>query len=310
VNLQFFTEVGEITTDLGKSFTRDRDDVYEEQQERVLRHKLKSAFKSFIDRVEQQTKNQVEFEVPFRELGFFGVPHRSTCFLQPTSSALGNVVEWPTFVVVLEEVELVHFERVQFQLKHFDMVFIFKDYFKKPAMISSIPMQSIDAVKDWLNSCDIKYTEGLQSLNWAKIMKTITDNPEAFFADGGWEFLDPQEEEVDQDDDSEVEDQTFKVSDDGAEEESSDDGSDEDFSGEDEEESEEEELGSDESSGKDWSDLEQEAAKQDKERAREEAEYDSRDASRRGGGSKHKMSGGSSSHKSKGMPPPKKHRKF
>ena len=211
LDLQFFTEVGEITTDLGKSFTRDRDDVYEEQQERVLRHKLKSAFKSFIDRVEQQTKNQVEFEVPFRELGFFGVPHRSTCFLQPTSSALANVVEWPTFVVVLEEVELVHFERVQFQLKHFDMVFIFKDYFKKPAMVSSIPMQSIDAVKDWLNSCDIKYTEGLQSLNWAKIMKTITDNPEAFFADGGWEFLEPQEEELDVDDDSEVEDETFKV---------------------------------------------------------------------------------------------------
>ena len=210
-DLQFFTEVGEITTDLGKSFTRDRDDVYEEQQERVLRHKLKSAFKSFIDRVEQATKSQVEFEVPFRELGFFGVPHRSTCFLQPTSSALCNVVEWPTFVVVLEEVELVHFERVQFTLKHFDMVFIFKDYFKKPAMISSIPMASIDAIKDWLNSVDIKYTEGLQSLNWTKIMKTITDNPEAFFADGGWEFLDPQEEELDQDDDSEVEDETFKV---------------------------------------------------------------------------------------------------
>ena len=211
-DLQFFTEVGEVTTDLGKNFMRDRDDIYEEQQERILRHKLKSAFKSFIDKVEQLTKNKVEFEVPFRELGFFGVAHRTTCFLQPTSSSLCNVTEWPTFVAMLEEVELVHFERVQFQLKHFDMVFIFKDYFKKPAMVSSIPMTSIDAVKDWLNSCDIRYTEGLQSLNWQKIMKTITDNPEAFFEEGGWEFLQPDDDQnADDDEESEAEDETFKV---------------------------------------------------------------------------------------------------
>ena len=42
------------------------------------------------------------------------------------------------------------------------------------------------------SSCDIRYTEGVQSLNWAKIMKTITDDPEAFFETGGWTFLDPE----------------------------------------------------------------------------------------------------------------------
>lgn len=42
------------------------------------------------------------------------------------------------------------------------------------------------------SSCDIKYTEGIQSLNWAKIMKTINDNPEEFLENGGWSFLDPQ----------------------------------------------------------------------------------------------------------------------
>lgn len=41
------------------------------------------------------------------------------------------------------------------------------------------------------SSCDIKYTEGIQSLNWAKIMKTINDDPEAFIDNGGWSFLDP-----------------------------------------------------------------------------------------------------------------------
>lgn len=39
------------------------------------------------------------------------------------------------------------------------------------------------------SSCDIYYTEGIQSLNWPKIMKTITDDPDDFFANGGWNFL-------------------------------------------------------------------------------------------------------------------------
>ena len=49
-------------------------------------------------------------------------------------------------------------------------------------------------IKHFLNfsSCDIKYTEGIQSLNWIKIMKTINTNPEDFFENGGWSFLEPQ----------------------------------------------------------------------------------------------------------------------
>jgi hypothetical protein len=70
------------------------------------------------------------------------------------------------------------------------MGFIFKNYTKKVILVGSIPMNTLDHVKDWLNSVDIKYTEGVQSLNWTKIMKTILDDPEAFFEDGGWNFLD------------------------------------------------------------------------------------------------------------------------
>ena len=56
----------------------------------------------------------------------------------------------PPFVVILDEVELVHFERVHFQLKNFDMVFIMKDYSKKTQSIQAIPMAELDRVKDWL----------------------------------------------------------------------------------------------------------------------------------------------------------------
>ncbi|XP_064197902.1 FACT complex subunit SPT16-like [Anguilla rostrata] len=194
-DVQFYTEVGEITTDLGKhQHMRDRDDLYAEQMEREMRHKLKAAFKNFIEKVETLTKEELEFEVPFRDLGFQGAPYRSTCLLQPTSSSLCNVTEWPPFVVTLDEVELVHFERVQFHLKNFDVVIVYKDYSKKVTMINAVPINSLDPIKEWLNSCDIKYTEGVQSLNWSKIMKTIVDDPDGFFEQGGWSFLDPESE--------------------------------------------------------------------------------------------------------------------
>lgn len=53
------------------------------------------------------------------------------------------------FVVFLDEVELIYFERVQFYLKNFDMVFVYKDYSKKIVMINFIFMNMLDYVKDW-----------------------------------------------------------------------------------------------------------------------------------------------------------------
>merc|ERR1719432_310912 len=234
---QVYTEVGEITTDLGKhQHMHDRDDLAAEQAERELRHKLKQGFKGFCEKVESATKGALEFDSPFRDLGFNGVPHRETCLLQPTSSCLVNLTSWPPFVTTLEDVELVHFERVQLSLKNFDMVFIFKDYSKKIAMVTAIPMTMLDHVKEWLNSCDIKYTEGVQSLNWGKIMKTIIDDPEGFFESGGWSFLDPNsgsEDEKDEDEDLDSEDEEFKVSE-ASGDASGDDDSDDDYSSEDE----------------------------------------------------------------------------
>jgi len=275
IDVQFYTEVGEITTDLGKhQHMHDRDDLAAEQAERELRHKLKQAFKGFCEKVEGVTKGELEFDSPFRELGYHGVPFRETVLLLPTSACLISLTQWPPFVITLEDIQLVHFERVQFQLKNFDMVFIFKDYSKKVMMVTAVPMTMLDHVKEWLNSVDIKYTEGVQSLNWGKIMKTIIDDPEGFFESGGWSFLDPNsgsEAEGDEDDDLDSEDEEFKMSED--ENVSEDDDSDDDYSSEDENASDEDftdELGSDESSGKDWSDLEREAEEDDEEHEDEE----------------------------------------
>lgn len=35
-------------------------------------------------------------------------------------------------------------------MKNVDLVFVFKDYKRKVAMINAIPMNALDSVKDWL----------------------------------------------------------------------------------------------------------------------------------------------------------------
>ncbi|MCP9260749.1 FACT complex subunit SPT16 [Dirofilaria immitis] len=253
-DIQFYTEVGEITTDLGKyHHMQDRDDVQSEQLEREMRKRLNQVFQNFCDKVVRQTNEAFDFDVPFNELGFFGVPYRSSCTLKPTSSCLVNLSEWPPFVVTLDEVEFVHFER--------------------------IPMTSLDSVKEWLNSCDIYYSEGIQSLNWAKIMKTILDDPEDFFVNGGWNFLATDSDNEDEEEDEESED-AYTPSED--ETEGSDEDEDEEESPEATSESESEaSMDSDESEGKDWSDLEAEAQRADRARDRGEEERMHKSAQKR-----------------------------
>ena len=55
----------------------------------------------------------MEFDIPYRDLGFHGVPGRISCFLMPTVHCLVQLIEPPFFVLTLEEVEIAHFERIQ-----------------------------------------------------------------------------------------------------------------------------------------------------------------------------------------------------
>jgi nucleosome binding factor SPN SPT16 subunit len=299
-DIQFFTEVGEITTDLGKyHHMQDRDDMQSEQQEREMRKKLNAAFQSFCDKVSRQTNEAVDFDQPFNQLAFTGVPFRSACTLKPTSSCLVNLTEWPPLVITLDEVELVSFERVSFQIRNFDMVFIFKDYSRKVQTINSIPATSLDSIKDWLNSCDIRYFEGIQSLNWNNIMRTIVKDPEAFFEDGGWNFLNSNSDDDLAQDDESSED-AYSPSEDSVSGEDEDDDDDESAVDTDDDDSDSEgSLDSDESSGKSWSDLEQEAARADLDKERGEETRHS---------SSHRSSHNKRPNGFKGGPPPKRRR--
>lgn len=89
-------------------------------------------------------------DVPFRELSFEGVPHRTNVRLQPTTDCLVYLSDPPFLVVTLNEIEIASLERVQFGLKQFDMVLVLKDFSKSPLHINSIPTNLLDDVKQWL----------------------------------------------------------------------------------------------------------------------------------------------------------------
>lgn len=64
------------------------------------------------------------------------------------------------------------------------MVFVYKDYARPVSHINSIPMETLENVKEWLDSSNIPFTEGPLNLNWPTIMKTVVADPHQFFKDG------------------------------------------------------------------------------------------------------------------------------
>lgn len=58
------------------------------------------------------TKQEVEFDTPFRDLGFPGAPFRSTVLLQPTSGCLVNLTEWvKIYLSAIIESNFLHIEK-------------------------------------------------------------------------------------------------------------------------------------------------------------------------------------------------------
>lgn len=158
-DVQFFREVSDASFDeTGNKKRRknyyDEDELEMEQEERKRRADLNKYFKAFSDKIAEavsltswarllretskrltqllvmarQSDNRIEVDIPFRELGFNGVPFRSNVLLQPTTDTLVFLTEPPFLVLTLAEIEIAHLERVQYGLKNFDMVFVFQDF--------------------------------------------------------------------------------------------------------------------------------------------------------------------------------------
>ncbi|KAJ3126078.1 FACT complex subunit spt16 [Nowakowskiella sp. JEL0407] len=201
-DLQFYREVGEAFDETGSRKRRfnygDEDELAAEEEERKRKISLNTEFKNFAKKIEAESKGLVSFDEPIPDLGFNGVPNKSQVFIQPTrQDCLVNLSELPFLCITMADVELVHLERVQFGLKNFDMVLIYKDFKRTPSHINIIPMEKLEVVKDWLDEIDIATTEGPQSLAWNSIMKTINDDPLGFFQNDAWSFLQMESEDED-----------------------------------------------------------------------------------------------------------------
>ena len=98
----------------------------------------------------------------------------------PTVHCLVQLIESPYTVVPLGDVEIVNLERVGFNGKTFDLVVVFKDFDRETLMIGSIPAQSLDDIKNWLTTQDIKFFESKLNLQWKQILKTVVADPDEF----------------------------------------------------------------------------------------------------------------------------------
>lgn len=279
VDVQFFTEVVEASqaVDNGRRSMYDPDEMDDEQRERQLRKRLNQAFKDFckkVDVVAKKNNYNLEFDIPYRDLGFIGNPHKEMVQILPTLNCLVNLTETPFFVVDLDEVDHVHFERVTYMSKAFDMILIRKDFTQMPWRIDMIPNGDKDAIQDWLTDMEITYTEGPMNLNWKSILATAkdddrfymnTEDDEVTEKEAGWEILrmfgrDDDDEEEEEEDDSEFgedsggdeEEEDLEEDDEEVDFDSEDD--DDDFDGDADLEEE----------GMDWDEMEQQAALDDK----------------------------------------------
>jgi len=176
-------------------------------------------------------------------------------------------------VLTLEDIEVAHLERVQFGLKNFDLVFVFKDFTRPPYHINTIPVESLEDVKEFLDSSDIAFSEGPLNLNWSVIMKTVTADTHQFFLDGGWGFL-QNDSDAEDNGDEEEEESNFEISESELDEASESSEEDSDFDSNasadasDEDASEDEE----EEEGEDWDELERKAKRKDRESGLDEEE--------------------------------------
>ncbi|KAF9885437.1 FACT complex subunit spt16 [Aspergillus nanangensis] len=268
-DVQFYREATEMQFDETGNRRRkhrygDEEEFEAEQEERRRRAALDREFKAFAEKIADAGKDEgVDVDIPFREIGFTGVPNRSNVLIQPTTDALVQLTEPPFLVITLNEIEIAHLERVQFGLKNFDLVFVFKDFHRPPVHVNTIPVESLEGVKDWLDSVDIAFTEGPLNLNWTTIIKTVVSDPYGFFADGGWSFLAAESDseggsDADQESAFELSESELAAADESSEDDSEfdDDASaeaSEDFSADDDE------------SGEDWDELEKKAKKKDRE---------------------------------------------
>jgi FACT complex subunit SPT16 len=91
----------------------DEDEFEAEQEERRRRAELDKQFLNFSRKIEEAgVDDGLKLDMPLRDMSWHGVPSRSNVIISPTSDCLVQLTESPFLVVTLDDIEIVHLERV------------------------------------------------------------------------------------------------------------------------------------------------------------------------------------------------------
>ena len=118
-DVQFYREATDMAFDETGNRKRkhrfgDEEEFEQEQEERRRRAELDRMFKSFAEKISDAGREyNISVDIPFRELSFNGVPHRSNVLMAPATDALVQLTEPPFTVITLDEIEVTHLERIQ-----------------------------------------------------------------------------------------------------------------------------------------------------------------------------------------------------
>lgn len=247
-HVQFYTEVGFLSEDLNdprrKNRGHDLDEFEEEELEKQAREYYNKMFLEFCTYMEKHWKSPLKFDSPFPELSFYGSPFYNNVVISPASNCLVSLIEQPFLVVSYSDIEIVSLERVDSQIKNFDLIVVFKDFTKPVQTISNIPKKKLEMIKVWLDDKNILFIEGgTMNLKWETLLKKIRTDPENFIREEkGWKaFFSDTEEEEQEEAEGESSDSEFK-SEEEEEEEEEDDEEDGDDDEDDDDFDEDEEL--------------------------------------------------------------------
>merc|ERR1712187_696878 len=155
-DLQFYVEIMEAfqTIEGNSCISFENNEKKEDKDQR--KHIVHHEFVRFTKRIKEKVWDKyslkniegkaLEWDIPYRKLGFDGAPHKSMSKLFPTNNCLVNLIEIPFTVVTLDEIEVVNLERAALHLKNFDMAIVNKDFSKEILLIEAIPMINIDRI--------------------------------------------------------------------------------------------------------------------------------------------------------------------
>ena len=174
-DVQFYKESGIAAEDInfkGRHKMNEMDELEQEELERQQRARLNKRFLNFgkmLQEASDRNRTPLEVDIPMDDLSFTGCPQKQVVKIRPTKECLIALSEFPFFVLDVNDIEVVHFERMYYGMKNFDLAVIKKD-FTTCLRINSIPTEYTEELKSYFNEIGIIYLESMAPLKWDLIL--------------------------------------------------------------------------------------------------------------------------------------------